>query len=174
MAVLINGPQNAVIVYELKSNRNAPLAEAYFETTGYIENGGSPKSADVTRTHLSRTQTSTSILRIQKTLYLQQVTMFNFNPQNRRLMCMSGPNGMLMVYKVDTGQITREGDGGCNEILRETGINVNFTYQHFCEDAGYLAACTDDGNVVVQKMAPIEVVYSTQIYDDDNGPKFLV
>jgi hypothetical protein len=59
LGLLINGPSNAVYIYECKGSRGTPVATNFFETHGKIDNSLSPDSDDMSRKNAyNRTNTS--------------------------------------------------------------------------------------------------------------------
>jgi hypothetical protein len=78
---------------------------------------------------------------------------------------MSGPNGMIANFKIEGGTFEREGDGGCMDMIRSTGTGATFVSTAFDEDSNYLAAVTDFGQLLVQKMGPIQLVFDTMAKD---------
>ena len=101
----------------------------------------------------------------QKVYFYQSVNKISFNPINRNKICLNGPNGMLMQYKTAGHSIERDGDGGCMDIISVAGTDATFTNHCYSEDGSYLAACTEQGHIMVQKMGPIKLVYEVQFQD---------
>ena len=68
---------------------------------------------------------------------------------------MSGPNSHLCTYKIDTisNEFAKDGDGGgFVDVIAKIGPSATVTHHCWDDGAQYLAACTDEGHIIVKRI----------------------
>ena len=80
---------------------------------------------------------------------------------------MSGPSSHLCCYKIDqfNSEFQKDGDGGgFLDVISKIGEETNITHHCWDPEAQYLAACTDEGHIIVKRIG-LEVEYAEQFHN---------